>query len=73
MAAKKLSKTVIFKSIVEKNLVLENYSKKELAVMLSMCEASLYNKLRQRTFTMKELEKLFSILNFTSEEKLMVI
>ena len=55
-------------------LTFQNYTKKDLAVKLGMCPASLYNKLNDPdSFTVKELKKLFQIMGLSSEEKLQII
>ncbi len=62
------------KALVAKNLVLRGYNKKDLAILLSMSPASLYNKLSNPdSFTFGELRKLKEVLRFTDEELLMVI
>ena len=51
-----------------------NYSKKQLAALLHMSLASLYNRLNDPdTFTYKELQALFHYLKFTPEEQAQAI
>ena len=75
MAARKPdNRTIILQAIIAYKLKIYGYTKQELAVMLSMCPASLYNKLNKPdSFTVKELRKLFEIFSFTQEEKLNII
>ena len=51
-----------------------NYTKKQLAALLHMSLASLYNRLNDPdTFTYKELQALFHYLKFTQEEQAQAI
>ena len=74
MATKQPDKRTNLNASVAKYLVLYGYSKPELAVMLSMSTASLYNKLNNPDkFTLREIRRLFDVLKFKQEEKLDVI
>jgi len=51
-----------------------NYDKKQMACLLNMSLASLYNRLNNPdTFTYKELQGLFYYLKFTKEEQAQAI
>jgi len=51
-----------------------NYDKKQLAILLNLSLASLYNRLNNPdTFTYKELQNLFYYLKFTIEEQAQAI
>jgi hypothetical protein len=73
-ARKPDNRTVLLQALVAYKLKIYGYTKEELAVKLSMCPASLYNKLNKPdSFTVKELRTLFDTFSFTQEEKLNII
>lgn len=52
----------------------ENYTKQDLASMMGMCVATLYNKLRDpNTFTLREVRDLRIILGLSEEQMLAII
>ena len=65
----------LFKALTVKNMTLCGYNhNNELAIKMRMHEQTLNYKLKDPDkFTRKELRKLFTLLNFTEEEKGMVI
>jgi len=72
--AEQVDRVKELKASIAKNLVIYGYTKKDLAVMLSMSPSSLYNKLNDPdSFTIKEVRKLSEVFNFTPEEKLNMI
>lgn len=55
-------------------LEVEGYTKKDLALQLNMCVATLYNKLKNpNTFTLEEVRNLKIILNLTDSQLLAII
>ena len=55
-------------------LVVSGYTKRELASMMGMCVATLYNKLKDpNTFTLKEVRELKLILGLTDSQILAII
>lgn len=59
---------------IEKQLIMCGYNKQQLAVMLHISLASIYNKLKNPDkLTRKEMQIIFYKLKFTSEEILQVI
>ena len=55
-------------------LELRGYTKKDLAIKLGMCPASLYNKLNDPgSFTLNEFTKLLQLMGLSDEEKLQII
>lgn len=56
-------------ALINYHLVKEGYKKKELATLLHMCPASLYNKLNNiGSFTFDELIKLWAVLKIPKEK-----
>ena len=55
-------------------LTKSGYTKKELALKLGICPASLYNKLKKpETFTIFEFRKLIDLMQLEENEILMVV
>lgn len=55
-------------------LEVEGYTKKDLALQLGICVATLYNKLKNPdTFTLEEVRNLKIILNLTDSQLLAII
>ncbi len=74
LTAKQLDERIELNALIAARLVRYGYTKKELAIKLSMSPASLYNKLNNPDrFTRKELRKLFEVFNFTQQEKLNIV
>jgi hypothetical protein len=74
LAVKQPDKRTVLNALIAKYLVVHGYTKPNLAVLLSMSTASLYNKLNNpNMFTLKELRRLFEVLKFSQDEILDVI
>ena len=55
-------------------LVMKGYTKQELASMMGMCVATLYNKLKDpNTFTLREVRELKLILELNDSQILAII
>lgn len=62
------------RALIAYYLTKSGYTKKELALKLGICPASLYNKLkRPETFTILELRSLIDLMELQEEEILMVV
>lgn len=68
------NKSDLFCRYIESKLIMERYSKKQIAVLIGISLASFYNRLNNPdTFTYHEMQNLFHYLKFTPDERLQVI
>jgi DNA-binding NtrC family response regulator len=68
------TKNDLFCKYINKQLIMCEYDKKQLAVFLSMSLATVYNKLKDPdTFTRKEIQVIFRKLEFSPDEMLAVM
>lgn len=73
-AKERKSKYELLRRYIKAKLIIWNYSKEELAIMLGVSLASVYNKLNDPAkFTFEETQTIFYKLKFTDEEKLQVL
>ena len=62
------------RALIAYYLTKSGYTKKELALKLGICPASLYNKLKKpETFTIFEFRKLSDLMQLEENEILMVV